>query len=546
MTEPIIAANSYAAGHHGQIQHKRTRIAGSADSGSPEINSDFKPKIRDTATISAEAVDRYLKAEDAKEPGAVTWEKRFGLQAGTTVLSNSNKQVVTIKGSHLEILEYKGDRLVQKTIGEMDADGAVLDTELYSAGGQVEQAIHSEISGLNDVSSTQTQASMSRTIQWFENGELTRQMQDEMRLSSQYLNVGQSFRAKPKDLESLVNELTWDRHKTGYSASIQEYSNGRLVRDIALSQKNTHFNQTDRRDRSFDGQEHNTTWEKSRSTFLEVSVRSFDVDGNLVREVNFDDRSDNDTLKQSLSVSWYNKGELVKKSQGSLTMEGGENTNLDHRPSLLDTLQVDEKPYSSATPNPASQLMIMGGALDAASDAGHYTNTLEHDAAAGYYDPAGRIAGFGVDDTPYSLSWTNEVYKEGELAARLEDEESARTNPLPDKQKFRTGMGLTEDDTPALLHRTSHKDQSFEDGQVVSQAVVEYGEFMDEDQHGPDKVKTYITAEQGLGPDRQGMHDTLEADLAELDRERHKASEAFSLEVDLTLDDLGELFGSFA
>lgn len=543
MTDPVSAANSHLTGQYGQVQQKSPKIYNIPDAQARDLKAEYKSG--DQVSISHEAMHRQEQAEDAKEAGAGSWEKRFGLQAGTTVLGNSNKQVVTIKGSHLEILEYKGDRLVQKTIGEMDADGAVLDTELYSAGGQVKQTIHSEFSGLNDVSSTLTQAGMSRTIQWFENGELTRRMQDEMRLSSQYLNIGEGFRAKPKDLESLVNELTWDRHKTGYSAGIQEYSNGRLVQDIALSQKNTHFNQTDRRDRSFDGQEHNTTWEKSRSTFLEVSVRSFDVDGNLVREVNFDDRSDNDTLKQSLSVSWYNKGELVKKSQGSLTMEEGENTNLDHRPSILDTLQVDEKPYSSAKPNPASQLLIMGGALDAASDAGHYTNTLEHDAATGYYDPAGRIARFGVDDTPYSLSLTNEIYKEGELAARQEDKESARLSPLPDKQKFRTGMGLTEDDTPALLRQASHSGQSFENGQVVNQAVVEYGEFVDEEQHGPDKIKTYTRAEQGKGLDRQVMESTLQAGLGELDKEHHKASRGFSMEVDLTMNDLVETFESF-
>jgi len=534
MTDPINAAHPYLTGQHSQIWPATTQYSGSPDGRAVDLKPGHKPG--DRVVISHEAVRRQEQAAEAKQAG--TWQGRFGLEAGERVLDNGHKQVVAIKGSHLEIKEYDQGRLVGKITGTMGADSAVLDTELYSPGGKVKQTIHSELVGLDDTASTQTQASMSRTIQWFENGELSRQMRDEMYLSSQYLNVGDSFRAKPKDLESLVNELTWDRHKTGYSAGIQEYSHGRLVQDITLAQNNTHFNQTDRRDRSFDGQEHNTTWEKSRSTFLEVSVRSFDVDGNLVREVSFDDRSDNDTLKQSLSVSWYNRGELVKKSQGSLAMEEGENTNLDHRPSLLDTLQVDEKAYSSAMPNPASQLMIMGGAMDAASDAGHYANSLEQDVAMGHYDPAGRIASYGVDDTPYSLSFTNEIYKDGELAARQRDEEAARKSPVPDKQKFRTGMGLTEDDTPALLRSSSHVDESFENGLVVSRALVEHSEYVDEKQHGPDRLKIHTYAEEGQGLARKVMETVQEAELQSLDNEQHKAAAGFAMEAELSLGDL--------
>jgi hypothetical protein len=109
---------------------------------------------------------------------------------------------------------------------------------------------------------------------------------------------------------------------------------------------------------------------------------------------------------------------------------------------------------------------------------------------------------------------------------------------VPDKQKFRTGMGLTEDDTPALLRSSSHVDESFENGLVVSRALVEHSEYVDEKQHGPDRLKIHTYAEEGQGLARKVMETVQEAELQSLDNEQHKAAAGFAMEAELSLGDL--------
>lgn len=530
----------------------------------------------DTVSISGEAL--RMQAADTVQAKAEppTWQAQFGFVDGEHTLNNGNKQVVTIEDDKLEVLEYDpSGKLLKKIDGVLSSDAAVLDTEFYDANGRVNQTIHTELTGLEDSVNAHTTAKMSRTVQWFDNGTLTRQMHDAMDLESKYtlLNEDELRRKDPsrfqsldavfeagttriaeKNLDDMLQGMTFDTHKTRYFASIQEYANGRLSKDVTILQKATHNNITNRdhskASKTWGFQEGHTTREVSHNFDLKITMTSYDKDGDIQRQVDFRDKqydgehSKDGSLSQSLSVAWYNKGELVKRSSGTLTMQEVEGSRLAHRPSLLDTLGMKEATYSGSRPQAASGLLatITG---EAATEADHFGEALRHDTASvigGAYNTAGSVLKSGSGSNPYNISWTNEIFRDGQLAARQEDKESATKSPVPTDFQFHTGGGLTEDDTPSVVKRTMHRDESYENGLLKKEAEIVSHEFVKEVKNGADEVRTHTEAIEGSGLNRKHMQKTISGRIDQADREYHAAAKGFSGELRITLDDVADTF----
>ena len=531
----------------------------------------------DKVTISSEALLKQSEeASNAQQSrtSPITWESYFGFAPGVHTLTNGNKQVVTIEDNSLEVLEYDtSGKLVKQVKGALSDDTAVLDTEIYDENGRVGQTIHTEVTGLKDTENATSHARMARTIQWFDQGELTRRMHDAMDLTSSYKKLKESdsrgMRAmaaqnasgsisvrsimeagmmeQPESLDEMIGSVTVDTNKTHYFASIQDFRNGRMTQDMTIRQRNSSENLTNRSDRKFGGQEPETTRELSHEASLRVTVNSYDAEGNLVREATFeDDQTDGPKvadggLRQTMRVSWYDKGELVKRSHGELSMKEVEGGSLEKRPNILETLGIeDQEDYASKRPRSAPGLLAVV-TEEAATEADHFGQALRHDTSSivgGAYTTAADIARSGAGNNPYSVSWTNEIFRDGELAARQRDEESAIQSPVPTGLDFRTAGGLTEDENPAVLRRTEHEDQGFENGRLKREAAVSSKEFIKEHEDGPDEVRTFTEASQGNGHSSEHLNRTLLSALEGIDAEAHAAAEGFAGELQPTLDDV--------
>ena len=531
--------------------------------------------VLDKVTLSPEALAKHAEESDKASSTSISWESFFGFKPGQRTLRNGHKQVVTIEDESLEVLEYDSSgKLVKQVKGSLSGDTAVLDTELYDKNGRVGQTIHTEVMGLGDTADTTTHARMARTIQWFDQGELTRRMHDSMDLTSKYnklkesdplgmkamaaqnasgtINVQSIIEAgmmeQPDSLGQMIGDITVDEHKTHYFATIQDFRNGRVTQDMTIRQSNISNNLTNRSDGKFGEQSPGTTRELSHETSLRVTVNSYDSDGNLLREATLEDNQydgskvADGSLHQSMRVSWYDNGELVKRSNGSLSMKEVKGSALEDRPTILETLGIsDPEDYATERPNSAPELLAMV-TEEAATEADHFGQALRHDTSSivgGAYTTAADIVRSGSGNNPYSVSWTNEIYRDGELAARQHDEESAIKSPVPTGLDFRNGGALTENENPAVLRRSKHEDQGFENGRLKREATIKSREFVKERVNGPDEVRTHIEATEGNGhTNDKHVARTLLSTLEGIDTEAHAAAEGFAGEMQPTLDDV--------
>lgn len=559
--------------------------ADAAEAESTSRTADFTPIDSSSltwVTISDEAKSLQAQDQAAKQADPPTWETRFGLRAGEHRLNDGTRQVVTIEGDSLEIMEYdKGGNLLRKIEGSLSKDSAILDTEVYNDSGEVVQTLHVELTGLADNTNASTTARMTRRAEWFEDGEVTRRMQESMELESTYrmlalgdeedmedaaranaagnltmdsLLEGGMLRAE-QSLDDMAGTVTQDSHKSRYFLHVQDYENGHLSQELTVKQKGAFNNLTNRTDQRFGGQEPNTTRELDHDMSLSISLTNYDKDGELLREATFMDSQQNGTkaedgrLSQSLSVSWYNQGELVRRSHGTLTMDEADGKGMADRPTILQTLGIKNEDYSADRPLAASDLLA-NVAYDAATQADHFAEPLHHDAAmgvSGAYDTSGGVAKSGSKINPYKIKWISETFVDGELAARQEDKESAIESPVPTGLKMRTGGGLTENENPAVLHRSSHSDASYDEyGRVERQAAIESKEFVKEYRDAPDQVRTFVQGSQGDGGrDDEEVHRTLIGTLEETDGEHHAAAHGFSTQLKAALGTVANTLRDF-
>lgn len=520
-------------------------------------------RYRDSLSLSAEARHRHDVEQARKEAAEpATWESLLGVADGTSMLKNGHRQVVDIDGAAITIEEYDGDRLIKSTQGRLDSGSMVLDTEIYDKSGAVEQTLHTEIVNADQETMEHwTAAKVSRSIQWFDNGELTRRMRDSMILQShstanrdpenfaRYLQGITDSDVDPNSLAALTGLVTDDTNKTDYEATIEEFAGGHLAREVVIEQNATFSNTTNRSDSKFNGMDPKTTAQTAHTMNMAIRITDFDADGELLRQASFEDyHSDNifdehGQNKQSVSVSWYDDGEIVKKSRGDLSLSETEHSGLAKRPDLLQTLGIEPEDYATDTPQTAMELMA-GTGLDLSDSPDQFGAALRSFAASGRYNPAESIADHGAGDQPYSITWSDEYYAEGKLAARREDSESAIENPFGQELSFRTAGGLTEDERPATLRRTSHMDESYDNGRVRNRAEVASREFIERDEHGPDRINTFTVGQQDTGAADKTVHNTSAARLGDVDAQANTASSSMEQEVGLIMGDVYSIFRS--
>ena len=512
----------------------------------------------DLVTISREALEKASLERQANQAAeekdqTPSWDLLGGLTNGTKTLKNGHRQVVKIDGSSLAIQEYDSDRLVKSVTGEIDGSLVSLDTEIYDKTGDVSQTIHTELQGLG-TKDDMTLAEMSRDIEWFDGGKLTRRMHDDMRLASSYKGgvdpniflpsnlLAEATKPQPTDYEAFDWALSGDTHRSHYSATIEEYTGGKLMRETTISQKALHENETNRTAHRINGQEPRTTKEISHDVNLSISTIQYDGQGNVVRQAAFTDEqvdgagAEGGITTQNISVSWYNDGELLQRSSGSLALAETKQTKLSSRPDLLEVLGLDEEQYVSKKPQTAEELLSNNVLETATQGEGLGTATRRH-AGAGDYSAAEKIAKYGVHDQPYSIVWSDELYKDGELAARRENKEAAVLNPLAGRFNFHTAGALTEDQTELTLARTEHVGERYENGHLRERQFSKYREYVDEVDKGADGIATAAQkGELSHGRTESSAND-MKSPLGELDNRAKSASVEMSTQVELTLED---------
>jgi len=493
-----------------------------------------------------------------KDNGGASWKLNSGLKEGTFRLENGNVQKIAIEDENLSIEEFKDGKLVKSITGTLTAQGAVLDTEFYDESGRVRQSIHTELVQGEKLKGGWTVGTMSRQVQWFEGGELRGEMQDQMLLQTNNLGkdskeIGESINQMLRrgttevktDVDALVDVVSVEKHVFDYFASIREYGeNSKLTRDITLEQGGSFQQLTNHTGKKIGDMDGHTTRETKHKTGLSIHMRDYDADGELIRDAQFSDQHKDSAgflggiQRQSVDVSWFNDGELVKRSHGSMEMEETATRRITKRPGLLETLGMREDEYATKEPKTATGLLATK-LVTSASDADLYMNGVASHLGQGDYNAAEGIAGFGERNRPYSIDWTDELYKDGEKTMEQRDSESARESSFYQRERgilFRKGAALTENASPVVLREISHERNVYEDGEMKSHQSMEARESVTVKMDAPDELRTKTTYENGPA----GGVDTTVIEglggISTVDSDPNAAARGFDNELEQTLD----------
>lgn len=524
------------------------------------ISEEAQQKLKASAHNIRVIQDSYKGKKQEQERGS-SWNLSTGLKEGTFTLKNGNKQTVSIDGDSLEIEEFKDGKLVKTVTGSITDKGASLTTEYYDSSGRVRQSIQTEIAEGKGKDSWSV-ASMSRSVKWFDGDRLTGEMQDSMLLNSWNNVDDERFWASrvnnilskgtgevSSDATEMRKELTREQHISSYYANISEYGeNGKLARNIVLEQEGRYDHQTNRFAEKIDGMERWSTRELSHNTKMLMEIKDYDSDGSIVRDARFTDTqqdaagSPEGRQEQTVDVSWYSGGELVKRSHGSMSVEKTEAEGLPNRPGFLESLGVTERQYVSGEPKSAMELMnvnLMGNS----GETDFFLNGTESHLADGDYSTAEGVGRYGGLNQPYSMSWTDELYKNGDLVVRRTDTEEARESSFYQQERgmlFRKGGALTENDSPKVLRKSSHENEVFEDGRLTAHQRAESSESVNVNMHGPDKLETSASVTQGVGMDETTTAMKVQAGLETLDIDANAAAKGLANEMEQTLGALYE------
>ncbi len=505
----------------------------------------------DTATISREGLRAWVRSQyeenSAKTAAAaktqISWESLFNLSSGTTVLKNGNKQVTSIENGELSVMEYDGDRLVRKETGVIKGGTLTKDIEYYDENGRIAQSVHSQLTGL-DMNGGTTNAVLTRSANWYSNGELVREYSDSLSLDMESLSADDLNPDvdSAQDMAGLASALTRENAATQFTAQLRQYSGGKLVTDAFVRQDTSMELETNRGPSAVDGLAAWTTQALSGENSFSASITNYDHNGKVLRAASFTEEIGEDGEKtQRASTTWYNNGELVKKTEG--VFEGkvpdghGLNAEL-----FLENLGIKQEDYATASPQTAGELLAATYGESAQSPE-FFLEDLEGNNGQGVFGSLRNLKSFQNQSDPYSLSWTDETYKDGKLASRQVDTQGAEENPDARFLHFAVGAGLTEDESPRLLRQASHTDEAYDEhGEMTASATIDRSEEVVEDERG---VYHLWTRSEGTSEGNAGDAHVIvreERALAALDTEADKASQSFDAAADLTLGDLRALF----
>lgn len=499
----------------------------------------------DFASISEEARVKYSAGQEESEETAFgekaqEWLDRLGLKSGTQSLKGGVTREVEIENGEFSVNEYKEGRLVRTVNGSVSDRGVTMTTKLYDASGEVRQTSTVEMSENED-----ELASVRRSFQWFENGELTRSMTDSMLLQSQYFDLG--------DMGTEGAVGTQDTHVSNYHGSIQEYTDGQLRRSTEINRESTNVSKSNR---SSVPTEELAEWSMENlgaDSQLSIEIVEYDADGEKIRDSLFKDHvkdfadAEDGELEQSFSSSWYANGELVQRSHGELSMSETEHSALPDRPDILDLLNLSEEEYVTEDTKNGAEL-LSDSILESSSDAGFFTDALKKYIGKGQFDTAENISEGRASDRPYSVSWETEVYNDdGEMTLRRKDTEKAMENPHEGGLEFRIGGALSEDEYRATLDRTSHVVENYDkNGKLQQRSEIGSKESVVRLDNGADYLKTRVTSEVSARGQSESSAQTVLGSVKDADANSAAASAGMAGELDLALDDAFQGFRSLS
>lgn len=508
-------------------------------------------KKNDIVDVSDEA--QLLAKDDTRKPTKEdhSWAT-FGFSDGQFKLDNGNRQIVSIENSELKIEEYdENNKLVRKVEGSLTSEGAVLNTQIFNKNNEVIQEINTQFEGLT--TGKKSSAKVSRSVQWFEDGQVKRTMEDSMLLKSSYRSLDSVISYGTKkisdDFESLVAKQTQDSHRTNYKAAIVEYNNGKKSKEVHIKQDGDFVNHTNRDFVKKNGMDGKTTIEIGQHSSLKIDTTNYGLDGKVLRQAHWDESfsdsvdSTGGILKQGMDVSWYNDGELVKEEHSSAKVEETKASKLPKRPNMLEVLGITEGDYTRGkTPKSASQIMA-APLMDSSARSAFFVDNVKNHAAKGHYNTASMVEKDNVADRPYDLQWSSATYRDGKIVAKQHDTEKARNNPLMHGLEFWTGHGLTESDVPATIKSSSHSDTSYENGREKNSAVINISESANLNHNGPDDITTSVHGVQKIGFQSTEINKKIDGRIEAADTDLHAASKRISKLEGQLLDDTLYTFG---
>ncbi|WP_291326286.1 hypothetical protein [Desulfovibrio sp. UCD-KL4C] len=532
------------------------------DEQTDSLNDISQFSKKDTIVISAEALNMYNKTteEEAIDSNSKkSWKSFYGLETGTKTLKGNIRQVVTVNDESMEILEYHGDKLIRSVKGELTEDGAIIDTEIYDEKGEISQTINTVFQRIEDDKANQgwTAAKVTRNIQWFKDGDVTRTMSDCMKLRSQSGNVaGNIFaqtvmdkaQAESGDLSKLNNE-TNDKHETEYFASIQEYENKHLIRNIKIEKSDKFVNHTNRGVATKE-LAHLQTKEISQEREFSIEMQTYNSKGNIISNTEYDSvnkddlRDEGGYLTQDLRVSMYNdEGELIKKSHSSVMLKESKSKKIPDSINLLNSFGMTKEQYSTPTPKTPMEILTTPS-VKKTSNANNYTSVIQKEINEHNHTITDDISKYGENNREHKVSWKNEIYKDGNLMTKQEHTESATKNSRLRGLSFHTAGSLTENDNHQVTHKNSHLLESYDKGQLKHHTSVESHESITVKDKAPDEIFTITNTKEGTGFNPKKNKSIVEGELEQHDKIAHAASTAAGKEIDMALEDSAELFRS--
>lgn len=476
-------------------------------------------------------------------------------------LKNGHTEIMKIEDGKLTVREYDGDRLVKSVDGTIVEGQAVLDTTYYDKSGKATQTIHSELTRLEEKNGW-SGASMTRSVTWFEDGRTVRTLSDEMILrthneGAEGMKVGgnEFSRMTNKidgDSDKLLQSLTHEDHNLSYHADIQEfYDNKQLSRSVVIDQSGEFKQESNRNEEKVGDMEGMTTRELHHDAELTLVINDYDRDGRLLREATVSDQqedgvgSEDGKQYQTADITWYKDGKKVKHGNGSFQLKETATHQLAKRPGVLDLLGLTAEEY--LTPEAKDADYLLGTNLAESSAAAEFfLEGTARGAAKGQYGSASHMAEYGKLEQPFDVDWTTELYEEGEMVMRKQDSQHARSSTglsEDDRLPFRLAGALSDGDRPAVLKRSEHTTEIFENGKTVAMESQKTREFLQPDDHGPDTLMTladYDRLDETDGED--GLNVVYKGDIDAADPDSRAALRAMGTEIDQTMDDFYETY----
>ena len=411
---------------------------------------------------------------------------------------------------------------------EITEIGLTRDITLYDERGTIVSTMHSSLQNGSGTGIDATFATLTRSAQWFENGVLVGDMQDSMGLEAKYdalADLDSNLLPKEYDLEALKKCISSNDAAANYNATITEFKDGKLSRQATISRGLHSLSISNRTILSIGNLRGNSSWESGGENTLSISMTAFDSLGKVSFEAAYTDETDIGVeRKQHLSMTTYKDGKLTSRSEGDMVNKMSPVTEEHKQPQILDALGIRQEEFAGQTPLTAQDMLtarfqesstkpgyFLLPALDEANGKGH---TL--------------MPGEGRGHRPYKVEWNNETYVDGQLVARQQETEQATENPLASRDPFAPGKGLTEDDNPPVLLRSSHELELFKDGSPSSSVHSEMREEIKINARDVAMVETH--AKEGSGAElsnddpwalRLGRLDTV-------DKDAHAASQGFA------------------